>query len=536
MAKEIIRGIERGALAFFAGTLCSRITGVVRDMSMAFFLGSTPSLAAFMVAYRLANLFRRLLGEGPLPSGVIPHFERIRKECPKKGALFFRDVFFSVGLVLLFFLLAGEVGVFLWIHHGGLSLPAQEILYLTGLMMPGVGFICLYGISSALLQCEKKFFLPSVAPVFFNIVWIAGVFLGKGLHPAEAAIWLSVAVVFGFFIQWASLLPMMRRYFLGVISWKELSSCAPFSQEVRHIMKPLVLGIVGVGAAQINSALDALFARVSSLEGPAYLWYAIRIEQLPLALFGIALASALLPPLSRALSLGDSGQFQALLQFAMKRIFSLLFPCSIALFVLACSGVNLLYGRGDFSLEATRQTIYCLWGYGIGLLPSVCVLLLAPAFYAQKDFRTPMRASLVSVACNIFLNYLFVFCFGWGPFSIALATSLAAFGNCYWLIIALKKQGQWNGKDLFLACYKTGLCVLFSGGITLYSGEVFLKDPTWKLLFSQGMPAFSRVFVEQCIQFVSLSFVFVFVFFSLAYVVGLKDVLRAIGIPEVEKR
>ena len=147
----------------------------------------------------------------------------------------------------------------------------------------------------------------------------------------------------------------------------------------------------------------------ASLEGPAFLWYAIRIEQLPLALFGIALSSALLPPLSRALKNLNMDHYLKLLRFAFARSFSLIFPCTLGIFVLGIAGINLLYGHGDFSNEATYQTTLCLWGYGLGLVPAVFVLLLAPAFYAHKEFRTPMLGSVISVVINVLLSSFFVF-------------------------------------------------------------------------------------------------------------------------------
>ena len=162
---------------------------------------------------------------------------------------------------------------------------------------------------------------------------------------------------------------------------------------------------------QINSALDAVFARYASLEGPAYLWYAIRIEQLPLALFGIAFSTALLPSLSRALKAGNTPQYLSLLQFCFRKCYSLIFPCCLGVFVLGGVGVNLLFGRGGFTGESTHQTILCLWGYGIGLVPAAFVLLMAPAFYATREYKIPMKGAVISVGINLALSTLFVFLF-----------------------------------------------------------------------------------------------------------------------------
>jgi putative peptidoglycan lipid II flippase len=510
MGSEAIRGVTRGAVSFFSGTVLSRVSGLIRDVSMAFAFGSHPALAAFMVSFRLANLFRRLLGDGPLPSGFVPYFESIRKESPKKGALFFRDVFFSLFFLLLAVVGLSEIGL-LSLRMSG---PSQEIVRLTALMMPGILFICLYGVSSALLQCEKKFFLPSAAPVLFNVVWIATIYLFKESIPTQAVFALSVAVVLGFFLQWASLLPLMYRYLKGSLSLKEIFSFSFFPKEVRCVVKPFAFGLIGVAAVQINTALDALFARAASLEGPAYLWYAIRIEQVPIALLGIALASALLPALSRALANKDEGEFKGLLRHSFDRAFAFMFPCTVALFVLGGVGVNLLYGHGSFGIEATKHTVYCLWGYGVGLLPAVFILLLAPVFYAKKDFKTPMKASLISVAVNIGMNSLFVFGLGLGSFSIALATSISAF--CNFIFLFRKVCGVWNP-----AFIKTIGVSLLAGAITVIFAHFVLGG--------QGFGFFyTRAVGEQMMQFLSLSGVFTAQVFAYAKLVKAENILSVI--------
>jgi len=301
-------------------------------------------------------------------------------------------------------------------------------------------------------------------------------------------------------------------------------------------MKPFLLGIIGVGAVQINSVLDGVFARCTSLEGPAYLWYAIRIEQLPLALFGIALSAALLPSLSRALKEGINDQYLRLLRFAFRRCFSLIFPCAIGIFVLGLAGINFLFGHGDFSVEDTYQTAVCLWGYGLGLLPSVFVLILAPAFYAKKEFRIPTIGSVASVVFHLLLTSLFVFGLHWGAFSIAIATSLAAWFNYLYLSYHLAKR---IGEPLldaavFRSFFKTGGCVLIAAIATLLVGQFFVGDPTLNVAIGNTDMAFSRAVSEQCMHFLALSGTFVLMFFSYAWLLNAEDVLELIGVKRKE--
>jgi len=301
-----------------------------------------------------------------------------------------------------------------------------------------------------------------------------------------------------------------------------------FSIEVRSLLKPLVFSLIGVSASQVNSLLDALFARYACLEGPAYLWYAIRIQQLPLALFGIALSTALLPPLARTVSKENWEEFQNLLRFSLTRSFHFIFPCMIALFVLAAVGVNFLYGRGDFSQESTRQTVFCLWGYGLGLLPYVFVILLAPAFYAQKNFRLPMQAALLSVGLNVFLNALLVFGFHLGAMSVAISTSLTAWFNFFFLSRALHQKKLFNS-----GIFKGVFCSLIAGGVTLLVGYYLLGDNTLNLISHETV--FPRVLKDQFLQFFALSGVFCLIFISYAWLLDVKEILSVLRIPRRQK-
>jgi putative peptidoglycan lipid II flippase len=529
MTKDSPSSLSKSASHFLSGTLLSRLTGAGRDLSLAFCFGSSPAIAAFMIAFRFSHLLRRFFGEGPLPAGFIPHFEQLRLTAPEKGAQFFRDLFYSLTIVLIALVAASEL--FLWglLTWGSLSADAMHIVSLTMLMLPGAIFICLYGLNSALLQCEGSYFLPAVSPVAFNLIWIAATWLLIGLPHSDAVIYLSLAIVLAFFMQWLATsfkaLGLLTR--LSATKFK----ARLFSADVKNVMRAFFLGVIGVGAVQINSALDSLFAHFASVEGPAYLWYAIRLEQLPLALFGVALSAALLPPLSRAATAGDIQKTHLLLQTGLKRSFSLIFPSTIAIFVLGAASVNLIYGRGDFSAHATYETILCLWGYAIGLLPSVFVMLFAPAFYAQKNYRTTTWIAVACVALNVALNALFVFVMQWGAFSIALATSISAWFNCLLLGRLLsKKVPALLDFALFRSFFKTALCSLIAGAAALLIGHFLTSDPTLLILRGVLFDAFPRSFLEQFMHFLVLTGAFAVFFFSYAWMMRADEVLQIIGI------
>ena len=249
------RAVFRSSFSFLTGTLLSRVSGLGRDMAMAFAFGSDPAIAAFMVAFRFANAIRRLFGEGNLPAGFIPYFEQLRATSPQKGAQFFRDLFFTLALFLALIIGALDTTLFLFWKWGDLSIAAAEIVYLIFLMMPGILFICLFGLSSALLQCEKRFFLTGFAPVAFNCVWITAAWGLKGRVPSDAVVLLSVAIVLAFFVQWLFIAPHTWTFLKRTLSWRQILCPRLFSPELKKMIGPFFLGAIGVGAVQINSLL-----------------------------------------------------------------------------------------------------------------------------------------------------------------------------------------------------------------------------------------------------------------------------------------
>ena len=415
---DTIQTIKQSARHFFSGTLLSRATGMMREMALAYVFGAAAPLAYFFVAFRLAQLLRRLFGEGALQSAFIPEFEALRAKSVERASLFFQHL-----TVLLSFFL------FIVIAIAALALSIfqqNEISSLTLIMLPSLFFICLYGLNSSLLQCEKKFFIPSAAPAIFNLVWIAAVLLLKGMPAAQAMPWLAIAVVIACFFQWLLTVPQTisffkKEKFFSINSFK--------NPDIYALMKPLGLGILGVGATQINNAVDSLFALAAEPGGPAYLWFAGRLQQLPLALFGIAIGGAILPPLSRALKTNDQAKYHYFLKEGLLQTCLFMIPLSVSLFVLGDTCIQLIYGRGDFKPGDVIQTTYCLWGYALGLIPSALIIVLAPAFYAQSNYALPAIASFIGLCLNFILNSIFIYIFGWGATSVAIATSISAWVN-----------------------------------------------------------------------------------------------------------
>lgn len=489
--------VSRSALKVLSGTLLSRVTGLLRDMAMAYAFGAAAPLAAFLLAFRFVYLLRRLFGEGLLHQGFIPKFEEIRAVDPKGSALFFRDLFWTLTCALLVIVLIGE---------GVLFQLRGEVGQLGRLMLPGMIFLCLFGLTSGLLNTEKSFFLPAASPASFNLVWIVGVVSLARLPIHSAVQGLSLIITLAFLLQFGLTLPRTIRFLRAHLSLRQLFTFRPFSKKLKGLSTPLLLGVLGVAAVQVNSAVDGVFARFAAPEGPAYLWYAIRMQQLPLALFGLALSSALLPSLARCFEKGDRSGFQALVDSSANKIFLLMLPCTIGIFVLGAASVNLLFGRGGFDEIATAQTTLCLWGYGAGLLPMALTQILAPAYYAQKDYKTPAMGFVYSSILNIALNTLLVFGFHLGSASIALATTGAAVFNVLYLRRKLAVQSSISMRYIGI--------VASSAVLTGLLGYFILGDTTIGLIL--GHPEFTRSASAQLLQLG----VGVFTFFGLIALQG----------------
>lgn len=490
--------ILKSAKHFFSGTVLSRISGMLRDMMMAYAFGTQASIAGFMLAFRFSHLLRRLFGEGALQSAFVPEFEALRYQSATRAFSFFRNLAALLMLFLSMIILIFSLIIGAFLLYGQLQEGTQDILFLTALMLPSLFFICLFGLNASLLQCEKNYFTPSVAPVAFNLIWIIVVFFLRHIEESQAMPWMASGIIVACFFQWAITVPktieILKKNLLSNW-WKDIQL---FSSDIVKMGKPLLLGIIGVGASQINNAIDGLFARFADAEGPALLWYSIRIQQLPLALFGIAISGALLPPLSRAIKAHDWSQYQQFLQYALQQTAALMIPATLFLLISGDACINLIYGRGGFDSASIAGTTLCLWAYGAGLIPMALVLMLAPACYAQNDYRLPAYASFLTMGLNCLLNSWMISGLGLGATSVALATSISAWVNLFFLGFSLsKKNGPIMNSSLKKYLVKIGLASFIAGsGVVLL--RIYLHDFALIDMLKQQTPDFSRNFGKQC--------------------------------------
>lgn len=478
----------------------SRLLGLARDVLMAWAFGANASIAALMVAFRFSSLLRRIFGEGALHAAFVPAYEKIRLNSEEEGASFFTDLSLILAGGLFLITLLVESALFYAIFKLPLSPSNREIFILMTALFPSLIFICHAAFCTSFLQCQGVYFLPAISPVFFNLFWIFGALIAVTFFKTHAVFTLAIFISLGLMAQWLSLFPKTFYYLFKTLRGAYRPTLTLMLKRASKLGKPLILGLIGVSTTQINNALDTLFARFVDLNGPAYLWYALRIEQVPVAIFGVALAGATLPLLSRAANRSQK-DFTDLLDYTLARSMGLLVPCSVALLVMGPIVVSLLYMRGQFDLIAAKQTTYALWCYAVGLAPHGLSLILASSFYSKNNYKITTWITFYCLLLNCSLNALFAFYYHLESFGIALATSLTSFFQCACLFYFLKKiEENVRLKSFQKASFRVLLATLIAAGAFMllrsYQGDF--------LCFRLGLQNQIQQFFVECSLFLAL--------------------------------
>lgn len=427
-----------------AMTGISRIFGLVREVVMAHYFGTSTLQSAFVIAFRIPNLFRRLFGEGALGAAFIPVFAEIeRTEGRARAQCFVARILglmvCSLGL-LVGLGVALSFGVERWC--GGAS-RWSEAMPLMRIMLPYALLICMAAILSAILNVHDRFAIPSLTPVVLNVVWIAVLLCVCPFLPA-AGYWRIGAVCWGIllagFAQIAFQLPELRRvgyrFRLVFRGWR----ASPYIRQVLLQMGPASLGIA---LAQINICMDGWLAFYGATWAPSALEYADRIIYLPLGLFATAFATVLLPTYSRQAAQGELTELTATMARALRNLLLVMAPMAFGLMALATPAVALIYQRGAFGDDSVLWTARAVAAYAPGLLVFSANKAIVPAFYARKDLRTPVRVASYCIFGNFTLNLLSVLLLpeGWRHVGIALSTVVNSLANTLILTHLLRRQG-----------------------------------------------------------------------------------------------
>jgi putative peptidoglycan lipid II flippase len=436
--------IAKAATVIGLGTFSSRILGFLRDMVIAHFFGAGMAADAFFVAFRIPNLWRRLVGEGSLTISFVPVYTEYMTQRSEEESSEVVNAAFSIGGVILLVLCL--LGVFFSpilirvVAPGFLKIPEkfQLTVTLNQIIFPYLFFMGLFAICMGILNSRKHFFAPALAPIFLNISIILSVFFFY--HRFEKPVMtLAVGVLAGGVLQLLFQIPFLRKR--GVRFHFNFNFRHSAIRQIGLLMIP---GLIGTAVYQLNVFIDTIFASFLPGGSVSYLYFADRLLEFPLGIFAIAVGVAALPSLSELVSKGKMEEMKETLLFALRLVSFISIPAMIGFIALKTPMINLLFQRGMFDYTATVMTARALLCYSVGLWAIAGSRILAPAFYSLQDSWTPLKIGLICLGANIILNSILII-----PMKhagLALATSLSSILN---LILLLWKIGaRLGGMDL----------------------------------------------------------------------------------------
>lgn len=453
----------RAAGVVGGATLLSRILGAVRDIVIASFFGTGMVSDAFFAAFRIPNMMRRLFGEGSLSITFVPVFSDTLYQLGRPEA----DRLANSALRLLTLLLALAVA-------GGL-LAAPWLVYLiapgfapdkyaltvelTRIMVPYAFFIGLVALCMGILNVLGHFAAPALAPVFLSVAMIAAITVGALVTRVDTQLvrWLAIGVVAGGVLQLGLQIPFLIRN--KVYFWRPAGFWHPAFKRIVWMMGPVLFG---AAVYQINSFVVTLLASLLPQGSVSYLYYADRVVQFPLGIFGIATATAVLPTMAHQSAVQRLDALRGTFAQAIRLVFFITLPSMAGLIVLREPIVALLFQRGAFDLLSVRLTAGALLYYGMGLWAFSAVRVVLNVFYALKETRTPVRMAVLSIAVNLLFSLVLM-----GPMGsngLALALTLSSACNLMLLTAALRRRlGRLGWRGIAGSVAKSSVCAAGMG-------------------------------------------------------------------------
>ncbi len=452
-------------------TLISRVLGFIRDILLAAILGASVVADAFFVAFKLPNFFRRLFAEGAFNAAFVPMFAGFfEKNGRQEAKRFGEEVLAVLFVALALFVAAAEVAMPWLLYALAPGFVDDPLRYgyatlFTRITFPYLLFISLVSLMGGVLNSLGRFAAVAATPILLNLVLIGSLLILAGYTetPGHAlAIGVGVAGL-GQFLWLAQALyradmPLRLRR-------------PRLTPDVKRFLRLLAPGAIGAGIVQINLFVDVILASLLPAGAISYLYYADRLNQLPLGVVGIAIGTALLPLLSRQLRGGDRQGALASQNRAIEAAFFLTLPAAVALFLLSTPILHVLFERGAFTHVEVQAAAAALSAYAIGLPAYVLVKVLAPAYFARQDTATPVRIAGIAVVVNILFSVALMIPFA--HVGIALATAIASWCNAALLIAGLRRRGELPlDARLKKRLPRMGLASLAMGGLAFGAAEL----------------------------------------------------------------
>lgn len=482
----------RSGLIVSAMTLISRVLGLVRDVVIANLLGAGASADVFFFANRIPNFLRRLFAEGAFNQAFIPVMTEYKQTRSFKDT---QDLIAAVsgtlGMIVTVVTLIGMVGSgivtaifgigwFLeWYHDGPEAYKFELASVLLKVTFPYLWFICFTAMSGAILNTFGKFAVSSFTPVFLNLAMI-GAALWISPNMAEPEMGLAIGVFLGGLIQFLFQFPFLRRLHMLVRprwAWHH-----PGVVKIRTLMIP---ALFGVSVSQVNLLFDTMLASFLATGSISYLYYSDRLLEFPLGLFGIAIATVILPALSSRHVEQSKEGFAATMDWGVRMVLLMGFPAMLGLIVLSEPMLRVLFMRGEFGVTEVTAASKSLIAYGVGLQAFMLIKVLAPGYYARQDTKTPVRFGIIAMVANMVMNAILIFPMGY--VGLALATALSGILNAGLLAWGLSKRGIYHPsrKTLWFAG-KVALASVAMAGLLMWLSPPLSTWAQWGMLSSAG--------------------------------------------------
>jgi len=473
-------------------TAVSRVFGFLRDIAYSHFFGASALLDAWTIAFKIPNLARRLFGEGAASASLIPIYSEELHNNPQQAKHLVNTVVTVLFVILAALVLIGE-GI-IWGYYKFFSTTGDTrlILSLSSIMLPYMLFICMVAILAGILQVHRHFATPAAAPIVLNIFIITSILLtgwAFNIKAEQQVFFVAIAVLLAGLVQLVIQVPPLRSAGVSIRPAWQLRSDA--FKKIIILMGPMIIGLT---VTQINTLADDLIAWwfSSSVEKGAsfilfgndiqyplergsvsHLYYAQRLYQLPLGVFGISLATAIFPVMSSFAAKKDLQGLCRTVSHGLRSAVFIAIPATIGLAAIARPLISVAFEHGEFG-KFRNDTVMVSWTllfYSLGLCGYFTQQVITRAFYSMQDSKTPMRSALIAVMANIILNLTLIWFLGTG--GLALSTAICSYVQVVILVVFLRRTLRKRGSDasildgLGLTLLKTIAATLFMSGVIL---------------------------------------------------------------------
>jgi putative peptidoglycan lipid II flippase len=526
----MIKGFRQIAIL----TTISRVFGFIRDVTYSHFFGAGALLDAWTIAFKIPNLTRRLFGEGAASASLIPVYSEELANRPEKAKKLVNTILTVMFVILAALVLAGQVIIWFYYKFFSSTGDTRLILSLSSIMLPYMLFVCIVAILAGILNVHRHFAAPAAAPIVLNICIIASILLtgwAFKINAQRQVFYVAVAVLIAGFAQIAIQIPPLRSAGVSIRPGWQIHSDA--FKKIIILMGPMILGLT---VTQINTLADDLIAwwfSGSAEKGTSFilfgrdiqyplqrgsvshLYYAQRLYQLPLGIFGISLATAIFPVMSSFAAKKDfSGLCRTISQGLRSAVF-IAIPSTIGLIAIAKPLISVAFEHGQFGKfrDDTAMVSWTLLFYSLGLSGYFAQQVLTRAFYSMQDSKTPMRSALIAVFTNIVLNLTLIWFLGTG--GLALSTAICSYLQVVILVVflgrTLRKRGSGTSMldGLGLTLFKTitaSLCMAAAIAATKWLSQGWQN--IFKLLLIVLSAAAIYLLVAKCLHIEMLPLLF----------------------------